>query len=558
LFLEEYPVPSSKSAGSSCDHHSDIPPTVGAALARAAGGDPQREALVDGDERITYGELHARSLKVARALAAAGIERGDHVALCAGNGVAWAVIFHGIVRLGAVCVPINTRLSPPEIATQLRLSEVRLLITVGRLLKVDFVAIVRQICVSVDVALPSAELPHLRHIVIVDGEAPRACESFDNFIARGEGRPLPAEPDADDTALIQFTSGSTSFPKAVLLSHRNMVTDAYFLGLRMGITAEDRYLSARPFFHVAGSTLAVVLASVHGATLVTLVRFTGEAALAAIERERCTLTSGNDTMYLMMLNSPAFRPGSYSLRGGWAAISPTIMRRVVEEFGASATVTGYGQSEASPNILASDHRDPVEGRIAGWMHPHPGLDVKICDPATGEELPASARGEIRVRGWCVMKGYYNDEAATKATITADGFLKTGDIGVRHEDGRIAFVGRLKEIIRVGGENVAPADIEDVLNGHPKVRQAQVFALPDPRLIEVPGAYVVPREGEALTAEELVEWARERLAGFKIPKHIAVIESFDIIGLTASAKVPKRLLIEHALKHFGLEEARTRS
>ncbi len=529
----------------------DIPQTIGDALARAVNNGPAREALIEGSDRIGYGELHARSLAVAKALAAAGIQRGDHVALCAGNGVAWAIVFHGIVRAGAVCVPVNTRLSPPEIAMQLRLSEARLLITVDHLLKIDFVAVLRQICPGIDAALPSPELPHLRHVVVIGSAAPAACETFDAFLALGDGRELPSEPSTEDVALIQFTSGSTSFPKAVQLTHRNMVTDAYFLGKRMGITPDDRYLSARPFFHVAGSTLAVVLAAVHSATLVTLVRFTGEAALEAIERERCTLTSGNDTMYLMMLNSPAFKPNAYTLRGGWAAISPAIMRRVVEEFGARQTVTGYGLSEASPNILASDSRDAVDDRIGGWMHPHPGLEVKLFDTSTDSEVPVGTRGEIRVRGWCVMKGYYNDEAATRATMTDDGFLKTGDVGLQREDGRMTFVGRLKEIIRVGGENVAPADIEDVLNGHPKVRQAQVFALPDPRLIEVPGAYVVPREGEALTTQELLDWASERLAGFKMPRHIAIIESFDIVGLTASAKVPKRLLIEHALKHFGL-------
>jgi fatty-acyl-CoA synthase len=559
LFLEVNEVPLPHSAGSSIDYdRSKIPPTIGAALALAAESEPDREALVEGEERITYRELHAQSLIVARALAAEGIRNGDHVALCAGNGVAWAIAFHGIVRAGAVCVPLNTRLSPPEIATQLRISQSRLLITVGSLLRIDFIAILRQICPAVDTALPSSELPHLKHIVVIDGEVPSACESFADFLARGEGAALPAEPDTHDTALIQFTSGSTSFPKAVLLSHHSMVTDAYFVGMRMGIGPADRYLSARPFFHVAGSTLGVVLACVHIATLVTLVRFTGEAALAVIERERCTLTSGNDTMYLMILNSPNFRPLSYSLRGGWAAISPAIMRRVVEEFGARDTVTGYGLSEASPNILAADFRDPIEDRIAGWMRPHPGLEVKICDPATDMELPAGQTGEIRVRGWCVMKGYYNDEAATRATMAGDGFLKTGDMGVMQEDGRITFVGRLKEIIRVGGENVAPADVEDVLNGHPKVRQAQVFALPDARLIEVPGAYVVPREGETLTSEELVEWARERLGGFKMPRHIAIIESFDIVGLTASSKVPKRRLIEHAIKHFGLEPTQAAS
>ena len=536
----------------------DIPPTISAALDRAAASRPDTEALVGNGERIAFAPLRAESLKVARALVAAGIERGDHVAICAGNGVEWAVLFHGIVRVGAVCVPINTRLTPGEIRMQLERSDARLLITVESLLKIDFVAVMREVCPGLDGGLPCSALPHLAQVVVMGERAPAACRSFARFLAAGEGATLPPPPDPDDVALIQFTSGSTSFPKAVLLTHANMATDAYFLGRRMGAREGDRYLSARPFFHVAGSPLAVVLSAVHAITLVTMHRFTGEEALSLIREERCTLTSGNDTMYLMMLGSPDFRPLSYTLRGGWAAISPAIMRRAVEEFGARETVTGYGLSEASPNIMASDHADPVEDRINGWMRPHPGLEVRICDPATGAEVARGEKGEIRVRGWCVMKGYYRDEAATRQTMTEDGFLKTGDMGVMREDGRAAFVGRLKEIIRVGGENVAPAEVEDVLIGHPKVRQAQVFALPDPRLIEVPGAYVVPRDGETVTAEEVLAWARPRLAGFKLPKYLAVIDSFDIVGLTASSKVPKRLLIEHAMRHFGLGGKETAS
>ncbi|WP_048646802.1 class I adenylate-forming enzyme family protein [Nitratireductor soli] len=529
----------------------DIPPTVPTAFDAAATRRPQADAIVGNGGRITYADLHAESLAVARALAAAGIGKGDHVAICAGNGVEWAILFHGVVRIGAVCVPVNTRLTPSEIMMQLKRSDARMLLTVETLLKIDFVAVMRSICPAVDSRLPSSELPCLERIVILGEDAPAACETFRAFIENGRNHPLPTTPEPDDVALIQFTSGSTSFPKAVLLTHRNMVTDAYFLGRRMGVRPDDRYLSARPFFHVAGSTLAVVLASVHAITLVTMARFTGEDALRLIKAERCTLTSGNDTMYLMMLNSADFEPRGYTLRGGWAAISPTIMARTVEEFGAVETVTGYGLSEASPNIMASDHADPVAERIAGWMRPHPGLEVCICDPSTGAALGHGEKGEIRVRGWCVMKGYYKDAEATRETITPDGFLRTGDMGIMRADGRVTFVGRLKEIIRVGGENVAPAEVEDVLNGHPKVRQAQVFALPDPRLIEVPGAYIVPREGEVLTVEELLAWAKPRLAGFKMPRHVAIIESFDVIGLTASSKVPKRLLIEHALEKFGL-------
>lgn len=532
----------------------DIPPTICEALERAAMLRPQTEALVGNGERISFERLRIESLKVARGLVASGIRSGDHVAICAGNSVEWAILFHGVVRVGAVCVPVNTRLTPGEIRMQLERADARMLLTVASLLKIDFVAVLREVCPTVDTALPSPELPLLTDIVVLGDTAPGTCRLYEDFIAKGEGVELPPLPEPDDVALIQFTSGSTSFPKAVLLSHANMVTDAHFLGKRMGARKGDRYLSARPFFHVAGSTLAVVLSAVHAITLVTMHRFTGEEALRLIREEACTLTSGNDTMYLMMLGSPDFEPRSYTLRGGWAAISPAIMRRAVEEFGADQTVTGYGLSEASPNIMASDHDDPVEERIAGWMRPHPGLEVRICDPASGAELARGQKGEIRVRGWCVMKGYYRDEQATRETMTADGFLKTGDMGVMREDGRVTFVGRLKEIIRVGGENVAPADVEDVLIGHPKIRQAQVFALPDPRLIEVPGAYVVPRDGETVTADEVLAWAKPRLAGFKLPKYLAVIESFDIVGLTASSKVPKRLLIEHAKHHFGLEES----
>jgi Acyl-CoA synthetases (AMP-forming)/AMP-acid ligases II len=531
----------------------EIPPTICAALDRAAALRPTTEALVGNGDRITFEQLQAESLRVARGLVAAGIRRGDHVAICAGNSVEWAVLFHGIVRVGAVCVPVNTRLTPGEIRMQLERSDARMLLTVESLLRIDFVAVMREVCPEIDTGLPSPALPHLTEVIVLGETAPAACRTFADLLAAGESAELPALPEPDDVALIQFTSGSTSFPKAVLLTHANMATDGYYVGARMGLREGDRYLSARPFFHVAGSTLAVVLSAVHAITLVTMHRFTGEEALRLIREESCTHTSGNDTMYLMMLGSPDFEPRSYTLRGGWAAISPAIMRRTVDEFGAEETVTGYGLSEASPNIMASDHTDPVEDRIAGWMRPHPGLEVRICDPETGAELPRGEKGEIRVRGWCVMKGYYRDPAATAETMTADGFLKTGDMGVMREDGRVTFVGRLKEIIRVGGENVAPAEVEDVLIGHPKVRQAQVFALPDPRLIEVPGAYVVPRDGETVTAEEVLAWAKPRLAGFKMPKYLAVLESFDVIGLTASAKVPKRLLIQHAMRHFGLEE-----
>ena len=535
----------------------DLPATIVEAYDRAAAGRGGTEAIVEGAERLSYDALKSRSGAIAKSLVATGLRRGDHVGLCVGNGPDWVVLFLGILCAGAVCVPVNTRLKANEITYQLKQADVKLLFTVDRLLSIDFLAVIREICPAIDSALPGEALPELSRIVVLGKTVPAACQGLDEFLAEGSGVALPASPEPQDPALIQFTSGTTSLPKGVVLSHRNMVTDAYFVGRRIGMRESDRYLSARPFFHVAGSTLSVVVSAVHGITLVTMRRFIAEEALRLLDEERCTLTSGNDTMYLMMLGSPKFGDFTYQLRGGWAAASPSIMQRIADEFGASETVVAYGLSEASPNIAMSDHSASLDDRIAGWITPHPGLDVRIADPESGVERARGSEGEICVGGWCVMKEYYKSSDATAAVMTDDGFLKTGDIGVMRENGDIRFVGRLKEIIRVGGENVAPSDIENTLNQHPKVRQAVAFALPDPRLIEVPGVYVLPRDGEALSENELLDWAKERLAGFKMPKYLAIIDSFESIGMTASAKVQKRFLVEHAMKKFGLESKAAR-
>ncbi len=532
---------------------SDIPDTIVAAYDRAAAGSKRLEAVKEGGNSVSYGDLKSRSEAIARALAVSGIGPGDHVGVCVGNGAQWVELFCGILRAGAVCVPVNTRLKGGETAFHLRHADVKLLFTVEALLSVDFMAMLREFCPEVDSSLPGETLPELRHIVVLAEEAPRACMTLELFLAQGNGALLPDAPSPDDAALVQFTSGTTSLPKGVLLSHRNIVTDAFFAGRRMGMRPGDRYLSARPFFHVAGSTLSVVVSAVYQITLVTMQRFNAEEALRLFAEEQCTLTSGNDTMYLMLLSSQDLGNYQYVLRGGWAAVSPSIMRRIAEQLGATETVVAYGLSEASPNIAMSDHGAALEDRIEGWMSPHPGLDVRITDPDTGMEQPRGTSGEIRVRGWCVMKGYYSEPEATAETMTDDGFLKSGDLGVMREDGDIRFVGRLKEIIRVGGENVAPSDIENTLNLHPAVRQAVAFALPDARLIEVPGVYVVLRSGATLTERELLAWTRQRLAGFKVPRYLAIVDSFESIGMTASGKAQRKHLVRHAIRKFGLAD-----
>jgi fatty-acyl-CoA synthase len=324
-----------------------------------------------------------------------------------------------------------------------------------------------------------------------------------------------------------------------------MCANAFFSGARVGLRPGDRFHSARPFFHVAGSTLSVLSAIQHATTLVTMARFEPVEALGLLESERCTHFSGNDTMALLLLNHPDRARYRLRLRGAWLAASSTVIRRVIDELGAREAVAGYGQSEASPNVAQSAWWEPEEVRVSGAMAPQPGVEVRIRGVEDGHECAPGEPGAILVRGWNVMQGYLDDPAKTAETIDADGWLDTGDLGVLDGSGRLHFVGRTKDIIRVGGENVAPADVEDTLHRHPAVRQAAVVGVPDDRLVEVPFAFVVLTEPGAASETEILEWARGRMAGFKLPKHLRIVEGFDDIGMTASSKIQKSKLAAHA-------------
>jgi fatty-acyl-CoA synthase len=347
----------------------------------------------------------------------------------------------------------------------------------------------------------------------------------------------PGSPD--DPLLIQFTSGTTAYPKGVELTHDNMLRNAWAAGLRVGIRADDRYFNCRPFFHVAGSTLSALMALVHGATLVTLPTFEAGAALELMERERCTLTSGNDTLFQMLMGHEDFARRKLSLRGGWAAAGPQTMRQIIDVLGARAICAAYGLSEASPNVVMSDWSDAEELRVAGLAKPLDGVEVRISNQ------------EIQVRGWNVMKRYYNDPEATAKAFTDDGWLRTGDLGELTADGRLRMVGRLKDVFRVGGENVAPAEVEQALLAHPAIETAQVVGVPDARLGEVPAAYVTLKANISVKEEELLQWCKARCANFRVPRYLRIVDDFEAIGMTASGKVQKAKLREHAIREFRL-------
>ena len=484
--------------------------TLGAVLEKQARERGAAEALVTRSARLSYDDLFLKAKRTAGALQAMGIGRGDHVGILMGNDENWLALFYGAALIGAVTVPVNTRFKAPEIEYCVRQSDCKVLFYVPTFMKQDFAHFIKDLPVGkIDVSrgLPSGELD-------------------------------PVEVAPDDTLLMQFTSGTTAYPKGVMLSHEMMLRDAWEAGRRVGIRAEDRYFNCRPFFHVAGSTLSALMALGAGATLVTLPAFEAGAALEMMEGERCTLVSGNDTIFQMLMGHEDFPKRKLALRGGWAAAGPQTMRRIIDVLGAKHICAAYGLSEASPNVVMSDWREPEELRVQGLPLPLPGVEVRI-----------SEEKEIQVRGWNVMKGYYNNPEATAKAFTPDGWLRTGDLGELTADGRLRMVGRLKDVFRVGGENVAPAEVEEALLAHPAVETAQVVGVPDARLGEVPCAYVTLKND--VSGEELLSWCKTRLAGFRVPRYLRIVSDFESIGMTASGKVQKAKLREHALRELKL-------
>ena len=484
------------------------------------------EALVTPTARLKYEDLIEKAKQAAGGLQALGIGKGDHVGLLLPNGEDWLVLFYGAALIGAVTVPVNTRFKAAEIDYCLKKSNCKAVFYVERFFGNDYGRMVKQCSVGLSFDISKKEL-------------------------KGEYKATQVNPD--DLLLIQFTSGTTAYPKGAMLTHDNMLRNAWASGSRIGVRADDRYFNCRPFFHVGGSTLSALVSLVSGACIVTLPTFEAGAALKLMNRERCTLISGNDTLFQLLMSHADFDRAKLALRGGWAAAGAETMRKIVDVLGIEAICAAYGLSEASPNVVMSDCRDPLELRIAGLAQPHPGVEIRIADPATHAPLPPGAQGEIQVRGWSVMRGYYNNPEANAKVFTPDGWLRTGDLGSLTADNRLRMSGRLKDVFRVGGENVAPAEVEEVLLAHPAVATAQVIGVPDARLGEVPAAYVTLRAGAAATEGEIVDFMKARCANFRVPRYLRIVPDFEAIGMTASGKVQKTKLREHALRELGLDQ-----
>jgi len=531
------------------------PHTLGDALQKCWETCPNELALITPKLKRNWQQTLDRAHQYAKALIAHGIGHGDLVGVMAPNDEHWIDIFFGAALIGAITVPVNTRFKSAELAYSLQKANVKLFVTVDSFLNIDFIKLLRGAEPAIDIALPGQVLPRLETLVVWGDALPQTALSEEAFLSKGKRVKSAQLQEAmqtvkpDDVLLIQFTSGTTAFPKGVMLTHENMLHNAAAVSERIGLRSSDRYFNCRPFFHVAGSTLSLLAVLETQACLVTQATFEAGAALEMLALDRCTVISGNDTLFQLLMNHPSFNRPSLCLRGGWAAAAPETMRRIVLEMGVEEICWSYGQSEASPNVVKSDFRSPVEDRINGLAKPLPGVEVKVVSKDSTTPLPANTPGEIHVKGWNVMKGYYGQPELTAQTVDLQGWLHTGDLGLMTPEGHLRFIGRLKDIFRVGGENVAPAEIEEAFLKHPSVANAQVIGVPNARLGEVPVAYITLRHGAKISAQELIAWIKPRIANFKVPRHIAVVDNFDDLGMTASGKVQKNKLREDAIKRF---------
>ena len=501
--------------------------TFGALLRSRAERHPDKDAVIVDGDRLSYAALSDRAARVAGALRMRGIRRGDRVAVWLDNSAEWVVAYFAIAAMGATLVPLNTRFRRGELAHTLALTRVKALIVGPGVPSAPFPDLVREVAGEPsDGEIRAPDFPDLRLVATTEpaeGFLPWADLASAEPIASWEGTP-------DDVAFIQFTSGTTGLPKGVALRSRAMFGTAAQIASRVRIDGDSRLVFPGPLYHVFGAVLAVLGPLDRGGAVVLTKTFDAGAVLDLIERERCTVHFGLETMFLEELLEQEAAPRRIdSLRTGLMAGSPALVRDVHDRLGITGICTGYGMSETAASAATTEPDDPLEVRMTTVGRPLHGCEVQIVDTETNEPLPAGARGEICMRGTNVFDHYDNQPEATAAAFDDDGWFHSGDEGSLDADGRLRFHGRLKDIIRVGGENVSPLEVETLITGHPGIKLAQVVGAPDERLQELPVAFVELIDGGGVDEAELLGWCRGRLASFKLPRHVVVVEEWPMTG-----------------------------
>ncbi len=543
--------------------------TIGAYFDQVAEKYPDAEALVSRHQavRYTYAELKAEVDRVARGLMTLGVQKGNRVGIWSANNAEWMVAQYATAQIGAILVNINPAYRTHELAYALNQSGVSLLISATRFRQTDYVAMLHELAPELKDhdpgELKSEKLPHLRGVIYIGPEAPsKAAWTWDAVRAKSGDTSLDAyrtrsaSLQFDEAINIQYTSGTTGFPKGATLSHHNILNNGFFIGERCRFTDADRVCVPVPFYHCFGMVLGNLAAMTHGATIVLQGEaFDPLAVLETVAAEKCTALYGVPTMFIAELDHPEFDAFDLtSLRTGIMAGSPCpveVMRKVIDRMHMREVTIAYGMTETSPVSFQSKVDDDLELRVStvGSIHPH--VEVKLVDPLSGAVVPRGERGELCTRGYPVMLGYWENEEATREAIDAARWMHTGDLAVMRENGYVNIVGRIKDMIIRGGENVYPREIEEFLYTHPKVADVQVIGVPDEKYGEQICAWVKPKEGETVTEDDIKSFCRGQIASFKIPRYVKLVDAFP---MTVTGKIQKYKMREISVQELGLENA----
>ncbi|WP_124727806.1 AMP-binding protein [Staphylospora marina] len=536
--------------------------TVGDLLDRQVNAFGDREAVVYPEYSIrwTYREFRDVCNRVAKGLMKLGLDKGHHVSVWATNLPEWLITQFATGKMGAVMITVNTNYRVRELEYLLRQSDTETLILQEEVRGAGYVDMLMEICPELADCEPgqlrSERLPRLRNVILIGKNRRPGMFLWEDILAMGDEvsdealKQRQESLSADDVINMQYTSGTTGFPKGVMLTHNNIVNNARNIAECMKLTEQDRMCIPVPFFHCFGCVLGILACVSVGATMVPLTMFDAGRVLKAVEEEKCTALHGVPTMFIAELNHPDYgKRDLSSLRTGIMAGSNCpieLMKRVTGEMGIRELTIAYGQTESSPVITQTRTDDPLELRVSTVGKPLPHVEVKIVDPATGRELPPGEQGELLTRGYHVMKGYYNMPEATREAIDEDGWLHTGDLAVMEPNGYFRITGRLKDMIIRGGENIYPREIEEFLYTHPDILDVQVVGVPDAKYGEIPVAFVRKKEGSSLTGEEVRDFCRNNIARFKIPEKVLFVDSYP---MTASGKIQKYKLREQYVREY---------
>ncbi|WP_105978815.1 AMP-binding protein [Bacillus paralicheniformis] len=538
--------------------------TIGKLLEKTAANAPDHEAVVYPDRRLryTYRQFDQLCRKVAKGLMALGIEKDEHVAIWASNTPEWLTAQFASAKTGAVLVTVNTNYQLSELEYVLKQSDATTLILMESYRGTSYIDILYKLIPELKESEPgklaSERLPFLKNIILMGDKRHPGMYLWDDILKLSGSVSEKAldhrmeRLKEHDVINMQYTSGTTGFPKGVMLTHSNLANNAANIAECMNLSRKDRMCIPVPFFHCFGCVLGTLACVTAGATMVPVQEFNPKGVLSAVETEKCTALHGVPTMYIAELNDQDF--ASYdlsSLRTGIMAGSNCpieVMKKVINNMGMSEITIAYGQTEASPVITQTRVNDSLKRRVETVGRALPNVEVKITEPGTNQEVARGVQGELCTRGYHVMKGYYKNSEDTAVVIDEDGFLHTGDLAVMDEEGYCRITGRLKDMIIRGGENIYPREIEEFLYKHPNILDVQIVGVPDETFGEEISAWIKLKSGASMTADELKEYCKGKIARYKIPRYIAFVEEFP---MTASGKVQKFKLREQALEHFQL-------